>query len=317
MEIPWSDVRSKGYVVIPSFLSEDEIKLLVEAFEEVEASERLNPNFNTRYLKADRRALFAPKILPAARLASDPAMVMDKLRTGIFYATRLGIQFEWHTDSTSFYAHQNYLNFWIPLIKPLRTRSGLSIVDFEALGKHRPELAQHFIGRGSARVVERNGKTVFHDNDQLKVFEDPDPSFMGKLAVTPELGPGDLLLLRSDVFHKSQDGDTGRLAISFRVISSKSLVTRQMLMSMGAAKFNNMARMRTYFAKRFATFEVAQRDALSIAEYDAIYRELEDREIQLCRQLDTKFLSNNQFEDLVYELTVEYARRAQASPSPG
>ncbi len=97
-------------------------------------------------------------------------MVMDKLRTGIFYATRLGIQFAWHTDSTSLYAHQNYLNFWIPLIKPLRTCSGVSIVDFEALGKHRPELAKHFIGRGSARVVVRNGRTVlFLSNNQ---FED-------------------------------------------------------------------------------------------------------------------------------------------------
>jgi hypothetical protein len=313
VEIPWHDVQTRGYVVVPGFLSAQEIALLVDSFGAVAGEERKNPNFNTRYLPVKTRSLFAPKILPVARRVSPPDMVMNKLRTAIYYATRLGVQWEWHTDSTSHYIHPHYLNFWIPLIKPHRNRSGLSIVDFESLGRRFPEIAKHFVGRGATRVVVRDGKTVFHDNATLKVFEIPDPDVMTELAVTPDLGPGDLLLLRSDVFHRSQDGETERLAISFRVVSSTAIVSRQMLMAMGAAKFNNMARMRTHFAKRFATFEIAQRDELTSAEYDALFYELEAREAALCERLGVKHLNNGQFEDMIYEMRGEYARRSRPS----
>ncbi len=309
MTIAWGDVQTKGYVVVPSFLSEPEIEILTAAFAKIVDSERLNPNFNTRYAPREARAPFVHKVVRAAKRASRPELPMDRLRTGIFYSTRLGVQWDWHTDSTAHYIHAQYLNFWIPLIKPDRRKSGLCIVGFDSLASHDRELASHFTGRGSARVVIRDGKTVFHDNDQRTFFEIPDPDVMDKLAVAPDLGAGDALIMRNDVFHRTQDGDTERLAISFRVISSKTVLTRQALMDMGAAKFNNMARMRPTFARRFAAFQIAQRDELTCNEYDAIYDELEAREKAMCRELDVAFLNNNQFEDLVYDLAMEYAKR--------
>ncbi len=308
-EIAWSDLRTKGYVVAPGFLSAHELRILADEFGNVARSETLNPNFGgLRYASGETRALFAPKLVAAAARATGAPL--DKVRTGIFYSTRLGIEFDWHTDSSSYYIYPQYLNFWIPLVKPDRNKSGLSIVDFEAFSARCPELAKHFAGRGSTRVIPRDGKTVFYDNDKLRYFTVDDPHLMDSLAISPELGAGDLLLLRSDVFHRTQDSDTDRLAISFRLVDSSAMVTRQMLMNMGPAKFNNMARMRTHFVKRFATFDVARRDSLTVSEYDAIYYELEAREEDMCRRLGIKQLSNNQLEDLIYELTQDHARRA-------
>lgn len=299
----WSDLATKGYVVAPGFLSADEVAILVDEFRAVSSTETLNPNFDgLRFITGGTRARFAQKLVDAARNAGT---TMDHVRVGIFYSTTLGVEFGWHTDTSSYYVNPSFLNFWIPLVKPDRARSGLGVIDAEAFAVRCPEIASELRGRAAIRVVVRTDRTVFHDSDRLRYFEVPDPDLMDELAVTPELGPGDLLLMRSDVFHRTQDTDTERLAISFRAVDSTSTVTRQMLANMGPAKFNNMARMRAQFARRFATFEIAGRDALTVREYDAIYLALEAREIDACRRLGVSELTNHQLEELIDELAVE------------
>jgi len=49
------------------------------------------------------------------------------------------------------------------------------------------------------------------------------------LAVTPSLSAGDLLLMRGDLIHKTQDADTQRVSTSIRVTYSKKTITRERL----------------------------------------------------------------------------------------
>jgi hypothetical protein len=310
------DVRTKGYAVVPGFLAEPEMELLAGEFEKLREGARPNPNFNTRFLPRKHLAPFNDKVVAAAKLASPPPLIMDRLRIGIFYATKIAWQWDWHTDTTSHYMHPRYLNFWIPLRKPDRRRSGLCVVGFDALTAHCPDLARELLDHGSTRVVIRDGRTVFHDTARRKVFEIASPTIMDQLAVAPELGPGDALILRNDVFHRTQDNETERLAISFRVNPSNTVVTRQALMDMGSAKFNNMARMRGAFARRFAAFEIARRDTLAAVEYDDIVDELEARERRLCQKLKVQALEDGQFQNLVYDLAQEYTRRDRRDEPP-
>ncbi|HEV7557774.1 MAG TPA: hypothetical protein VGO00_20050, partial [Kofleriaceae bacterium] len=190
----WSDLTTKGYVVAPGFLAENEVAILVDEFRAVSSTETLNPNFDgLRFITGETRAKFAPKLLDAATRA---ATTMDRVRVGIFYSTTLGIEFDWHTDTSSYYVHPSFVNFWIPLVKPDRKRSGLGVIDAEAFAARCPEIAGELAGRAATRVVVRDGKTVFHDSDRLRYFEVPDPDLMADLDVAPELGPGDLLLMR-------------------------------------------------------------------------------------------------------------------------
>jgi hypothetical protein len=53
------------------------------------------------------------------------------------------------------------------------------------------------------------------------------------LAVTPQLGEGDLLILRSDVIHKTQDATTQTVAASLRAVNSLSTLSRDELAKCG------------------------------------------------------------------------------------
>jgi hypothetical protein len=149
-------------------------------------------------------------------------------------------------------------------------------------------------------VVARDGRTTLLDSARRRRIVVDDPAVFETAAIRVS-APGDALVLAPDVLHRGVAG----LAIAFRVIDSRAIVTRQRLLDMGAIKFDSMARMRLVFARRLAAFQIARRDSLSVGEFDAIYDELETREKATCKRLGIDSLPNVAFEDLVYELTTE------------
>ena len=50
-----------------------------------------------------------------------------------------------------------------------------------------------------------------------------------RLAQTLELDPGDLLLLRGDMIHRTQDTETDRVSLSFRAGNAETAVHRARL----------------------------------------------------------------------------------------
>jgi len=308
----WQDVQIKGYAVVPSFLDAPEISGLIAAFEKAREIPRQNPNFMGHLLHKNRLKPFRNKLLAAARAASSSTQVYDRLGMGIYYATKLYLKWHlkadclWHTDSTIHYVDPNYLNFWIPLVKPDRQRSGLQVVGFDALEARHPDLAHSLRGQGSTRVIQRDGSTIFRDTARRTTIAIADPNLLEGLAQTPALGPGDCLVMRNDVLHRTQDDETDRVAISFRVFGSTTVVSRQALMDMGSAKFNNMARVRPPFARRFAAFQIAGCDQMSNVLYDALYEEMTKREYNLQLARGATELDDTDFEQLIYELAQEY-----------
>jgi len=268
-------VVREGDVIVSSFLNAAEI-------------DQLAGYAGDRRLPRAVRDAFATRVEAMARRV-DPAV--DRLRTAVFH-TRLPEA--WQTESTNVYVHPAFVTLWIPLAAD----TVIEAVDTDALA---PEIANELRGRDSIRVVVRDGHAVLLDSARRRRFV-VDPRMLDHAAVRVT-APGDVLALGPDVLHRG----SGELAISFRVIDSRAVVTRQRLIDMGAIKFDSMARMRTTFARRLATFQIAQRDSLSIADYDAIYDELETREKQVCKRLGVDHLPNVAFEDLVYELTREHA----------
>jgi len=310
---PWQDVQIKGYAVIPSFLDSPEISGLIAQFEKAEQRPLKNLNFPTPFLPSGRLRPFRNKLLAAAHAASSSTEIYDRLGMGIFYATKLyrrneapSSDWKWHTDTTIHYLDPSSLNFWIPLIKPDRQRSGLHVVGFDALEASQPELAHSLRGHGSTRVFQRDGSTIFRDTARRTTMAIAVPDLLEGLAQTPALGPGDCLVMRNDVFHRTQDNETDRLAISFRVFGSTKVFSRQALMDMGSAKFNNMARVRASFARRFATFQIAGCDQISSVLYHELHDELASREYKLQLARGGAELDDTDFEQLVYELAQEY-----------
>jgi hypothetical protein len=54
------------------------------------------------------------------------------------------------------------------------------------------------------------------------------------IAEAPELAEGDLLLFRGDVLHRTQDRETDRLAVSFRMANTQSVVRREHMLEWGS-----------------------------------------------------------------------------------
>ncbi|HEV7557773.1 MAG TPA: hypothetical protein VGO00_20045 [Kofleriaceae bacterium] len=238
-----------------------------------------------RRLPRDIRDTFAERVVALARKL-DPSV--DRLRTAVFH-TRLPAA--WQTESTNVYIHPAFVTLWIPLVD--------AVVEAVELGALPPAIASELRGRHSIRVVERDGHTMLLDSARRRRIV-VDSSILDHAAIRVST-PGDALAMRPDVLHRGSAG----LAISFRVIDSRAVVTRERLIDMGAIKFDSMARMRVVFARRLATFQIARRDSLSVADFDAIYDELETREKATCKRLGVDQLPNVAFEDLVYELTTE------------
>ncbi len=97
------------------------------------------------------------------------------------------------------------------------------------------------------------------------------------LACTPQLDAGDLLLMRNDMFHRTQDNDTARVALSVRAAYSSAVVKRAQLANGGLAKAARMAKARRQFESMFRAFDEAGQDEMALGEFLAAARAIESR----------------------------------------
>ena len=95
------------------------------------------------------------------------------------------------------------------------------------------------------------------------------PGGLDALAHTPELAAGDLLLLRGDVAHRTQDTSTARIALSVRATNGAAVVRRSRLASGGVRKALMMARNPQPYSMAFQAFDAAGTDELSVRELAA------------------------------------------------
>ena len=89
------------------------------------------------------------------------------------------------------------------------------------------------------------------------------------LAVTPQLEAGDLLLMRGDIFHRTEDHDTDRVALSIRATYSGTMIRRAHLADGGLIKARRMAKNDASYTAMFRAFDVAGRDELPLKDFQA------------------------------------------------
>ena len=228
----WTDLESKGFVVVPGFLNPDLVSLLLADFHKGAPPEEYPFGFKL----LGRRALQAVQahlqpVLDQIRLATSLTIDgVNFLTFSHYVTTRLSqrtatLHQDFDLDYKLTGDHLNYLNFWVPLLKPEAERSNLCIIPFDALQARSPQAYQRLYGGGGMRLVSQSGRTAVygHDSAPLDWIEFD----VEELAVTPPTRAGDLVLLRGDVAHRTQDAETQRVAASIRVTSSSKTITRQ------------------------------------------------------------------------------------------
>jgi hypothetical protein len=274
----WSDLENKGFIVIPGFLSPDEIEVLANEFFQTPWLDRHRYVF--KYTSKALLDRFGPKVMALAeRGRGRPSLLLN----GFYFATKTEVNgkrqdqvFSYHQDRESYYlwqTHEGYLNFYIPLIKPDRERSNLTVLPFDRIKLRSPEAHAKLVGKGAHMLEESDEGTDIVDESM-----DGGNLRLGfsahEIAETPLLSPGDLLLLRGDVVHKTQDADTDRVAISFRTIDADLQISRSKLADGGTTKYMSMIKNRTAYQSVIDAFDAAGKTDMTSGEFWPIYERI-------------------------------------------
>jgi hypothetical protein len=265
-----SDLETRGFVVVPSFLSEHELETVRADFNQQPTS--ANRNYGVSIASPEVKDAILGRIEGILReVVAQTSLRPDLPRAGAYFATARGITFAWHQDHESFFTahnHFDYLNFYIPIVKPVREKSNLCVVPFDTLERECPGTYRRLYRSGATRFIRLGTRRlVFCDDSGTVHLMRRD---IEQLAETPLLTAGDLLLMRGDIVHRTQDAETERVSLSFRVGSSQAEVSRAALADGGLHKARMMANSAGYYERVFKAFDLAGKDVMTLTELDSV-----------------------------------------------
>lgn len=246
---------SLGYAVVRGAMSKDELALLREDFATrppgvVRQLPSNSGDKKTFVLTAASHAAceaLSARLVAIARSVCPP---VDLVTHAHYFHSKV-VDFDvLHSDLEPFWMFHDpvhYLNLWIPFVKPDPQRSGLEVVPFDALRRALPEaVAARLAGpeSGCHEVSERGAGSLLRDLSTGQASESD--VNVRALAVCPSLVPGDVLVFRGDVLHRTQDATTDRVSASFRLIDGTQELAWSDFASGCAAKIEMMARTEPY-----------------------------------------------------------------------
>jgi hypothetical protein len=224
-----TELETKGFTVVNNFLSSDEITFILEEY--TKNINNHNKKYNLPISSRDVGLMIKPKIDNILNLINQQTSLRSNvlLPYGMFINTQF-ISFDWHQDHEYYYLWQHHydsLNVYLPLIKPNKNQTGLSIVPMDTMITLVPEYMDNLIDKGAKRFQVADGKTtVIDDVNETETVWNFD---INNFSISPDLVPGDLLLLRGDVIHKTQDLNTDRLSLSFRCFNRDAIISKKEL----------------------------------------------------------------------------------------
>lgn len=271
-----TDLETRGFVVVRGFLTPDEIQLLRDDHARSTLDDNLN--FNSKTPSADVMARMTPRFDDVLRQVNEKTTVRADVYvpdTSVYFAvgTKAGVNFPWHQDHESFYIVQNhfdYVNFYLPITKPDTAKSNVCVIPFDVLKREAPRAHDFLAGNGAGHFHPVAGRWLATNDDRggMRVIN----ADLEALACTPQLAAGDLLLMRGDIIHRTQDADTDRVALSWRAASGATVIRRSRLAAGGVRKAQMMRRHSAPYQKMFDAFDRADKDEMPLTELLDIYR---------------------------------------------
>ncbi len=263
-DVPWKNLETQGFVHIPGFLAPSQLATCRDDYLSQPVAENRNyavSNVTQRVVDCVRSSIL--EVMDRVNANTD--IKVDLYLGASYFATKRGISFDWHQDHESFFATQNhydYLNFYIAVMKPQKDKSNLSIVPFDVLQRESPGTVRHVVrsGASTSYSVGTRHLLVHDDSGSLHAAA----TTFDRIAHTPQLEAGDLLLMRGDILHKTQDEDTARVALSLRTGFSKTVVRRATLADGGRAKTRMMIRNLAIYQRIFDAFDAAGSDEVPL-----------------------------------------------------
>ncbi len=269
------DLETRGFVIVRDFLSPDEVQLLRDDYSQLSLDD--NRNFNSKAPTVDVVAKMTPRFDDVLRQINEQTTIRVDVYvpdTSLYFevGTKEGVNFPWHQDHESFYIVQNhfdYVNFYMPIIKPQLAKSNVKVIPFDVLNSVAPSAHDFLVGNGAGHFHPLGDRWLATNDDLggMRVIK----ADLEDLAVTPELDVGDLLLLRGDIIHRTQDADTTRVALSWRAANGSTVVRRSRLADGGVRKAQMMRNHVAPYQKMFDAFDRAAKDEMPLRELLDMY----------------------------------------------
>jgi hypothetical protein len=268
---PWEELATAGFVHVRGFLSPRDVAKVSGDYTAQRARAARNGNYDVPTASPLLTWHFEPKLRAVSEAVSAATGIKaDLAAAALYFATEKGVSFAWHQDHESFFIyqqHRDYLNFYVPIVKPERSRSNVCVVPFDRIDANAGR--DRVVGSGACRFFPQGSTTrvCVDESGEEYVL----PVDIERLKVTPELEPGDLLLMRGDVIHRTQDASTDRVAISFRRTSSSGRIRKSRLLAGGPAKRDMMRKNSALFGPLLECFGVLRRDEITAQELSSFY----------------------------------------------
>lgn len=112
----------------------------------------------------------------------------------------------WHQDHESFYIVQNhfdYVNFYMPIIKPDPTKSNICLVPFDVLQREAPRAHDFLVRNGAGHFHPVGGRWLATNDDLGGIRASSMRTWRSSRSLPSSVG--DLLLMRGDMVHRTQD----------------------------------------------------------------------------------------------------------------
>ena len=226
--IDYSSLNTKGYLVIPDILSVHDLEQMKRDY--VAIKDKFKNPANKNYIGMIPNTIHQQLTGHLHNISRSANLKINTFYSkAITYFDSSFVNFNWHIDHEMYYMYQNsnsILNFWFPLIKPTPTTSGLTILPHDVFKRLAPAVfEERILNKGAKRFRVLEGKTVLYDDeigDTVTLDFD-----INEHSETPPVMPGDLLLLKGDVAHRTQEASIDRVAFSIRAIDEDVVITKE------------------------------------------------------------------------------------------
>ena len=273
-------IEKTGYCHMKSFLSPDEINGLRQFYENAPPpSNNLYPTLDIGLVPdtidksvMDKLHALHAEVFPGELFIDESMTFFPVLPT----EPSRSVNLPYHQDHESFFLcneHYHYLNAWMILEKGDPQHSNLTIIPFDALASKSPLLRDYCRGNG-ATVVSGD----YLQNDNLGTWYKLDFK-IDDIAVTPHMEVGDLLLIRGDILHRTQNQLTHRVALSLRAVRAGAVLERRALYSGSTAKLWVLAKNHHVYGCVDFVFNRMGVDLITMSDYISNKRRIDE---ELC-----------------------------------
>lgn len=260
-------LETNGYLVIKNFLSIADVDMLKNDYLIQPLID--NNNYPLKISSTAATSNLKEKIKDVlTHINVSTSLHVDKILNNSIYTDTSLKKYPWHQDHESFYIfqqHTNYLNFFITFIKPVKSESGLNIIPFGLLKEKSPFYFNKICGGGATTFTIKDNVTQVSNNETGEKYTLP--FSLDELKISPELGETDLLILRGDIVHQTQEGLSTRVAISIRCTNSLETISKEKLNQGCKIKLKYLENNPVPYKKINSLFEKYARNEITAWEY--------------------------------------------------